>query len=53
MLSRTTGLCDSSVVNHLPQKNHMSVSESILVYEAFLAIWSLSTRVYTLPCPSW
>ena len=33
-------------------KNHMSVSESVLVREALLAVWSLSTIVYTLPRPS-
>ena len=31
------------------QKNHMSVSESVLVREAFLPIWYLSTIAYTLP----
>jgi len=51
MLWRTTRLCDSFVVDHLPQKNHLIVSESVLVYEAFLPVWYLSTRVYTLPVP--
>ena len=31
------------------QKNHMSVSESVLVREALLPIWYLSTIAYTLP----
>ena len=52
MLWRTTRLCDSSVVDHLPQQNHRSVSESVLVREALLAVWSLSTIVYPLPRPS-
>jgi hypothetical protein len=33
----------------LTQKNHLSVSESILVREAFLPVWSLSTIAYALP----
>ena len=30
----------------------MIVSESVLVYEAFLPVWHLSTIAYTLPRPS-
>jgi len=36
----------------LSQTNHMSVSESVLVREAFLPVWSLSTIEYILPRPS-
>ena len=34
------------------QKNHMSVSESVRVREAFLPVWYLSTIAYRLPRPS-
>ena len=34
------------------QKNHMSVSESVLGREAFLPVWYLSTIAYALPRPS-
>jgi hypothetical protein len=33
----------------LTQKHHLSVSDSVLVREAFLPMWSLRTRAYTLP----
>jgi hypothetical protein len=34
------------------QKNHRSVSESVLGREAFLPVWSLSTQAYALPRPA-
>ena len=34
------------------QKNYLSVSESVLVREAFLPVCSLSTIAYALPPPS-
>jgi len=34
------------------QKNHRSVSESVLVREAFLTVWSLSTIASALPRPA-
>jgi len=34
------------------QKNHRSVSESVLEREALLPVWSLSTRAYALSCPA-
>jgi hypothetical protein len=34
------------------QKNYLSVSESVLVREAFLPVCSLSTIIYALPRPS-
>ncbi len=36
----------------LTQKNRLGVSESVLVCEAFLPVWSLSTIAYGLPRPS-
>ncbi len=36
----------------LTQKNHLGVSESVLVREAFLPVWYLSTIAYGLPRPS-
>ncbi len=36
----------------LAQKNHLSVSESVLVREAFLPVWYLRTLAYPLPRPS-
>ena len=34
------------------QTNHLSVSESVLVREAFLPVWYLSTIAYALLRPS-
>jgi len=34
------------------QQNHLSVSESVLVREACLPVWYLSTIAYALPRPS-
>jgi hypothetical protein len=34
------------------QKNHLSVSESVLVRKALLPVWYLSTIAYALPRPS-